>query len=103
MWNKILIGAIGSVIATIAVLLTRIAFYRFRDLFPSRSLFKGIVGVDEPCYVFIQWLTDPNREGNYIALMSEYAVTAPQAQYQQYQILPCVTGIDCTQSVYIHT
>ena len=99
MWNNILIGAVGSIIATIAVLLTRIAFYKIRDLFPSRSLFKGIVGTDEPCYVFIQRLTDPNREGNYIARMPEYAVTSPQPQHQPYQLLPWVTSIDGIQSV----
>ena len=67
MWNNILIGTIGSVLATIAVLLTRIAFYKVRDLFPARAVFSGIAGSDDLCLVFVQRLTDPDQKGKYIA------------------------------------
>jgi hypothetical protein len=99
MWNNILIGTVGSIFATIAVLLTRLAFYRIRDLFPARAVFSGIAGSDDPCLVFVQRLTDPDQKGNYIDYLPEYAVTAGQPDYQKYQLIRWVTGINETQSV----
>lgn len=99
MWTNILIGTIGSIFATIAVLLTRLAFYRIRDLFPARAVFHGIAGSDDPCLVFVQRLTDPEKRGEYIAYLPKYAVTAGQPDCQKYQLIPWVTGINATQSV----
>lgn len=99
MWNNILIGTIGSIFATIAVLLTRLLFYRIRDLFPARALFSGITGSDDPCLVFVQRFTDPEKKGKYLAKLPKYAVTTDQPDYQEYQLIPWVTGIYETQSV----
>ena len=99
MWTNILIGTIGSILATIAVLLTRLAFYKILDLFPARAVFSGIVGSDDPCLVFIQRLTDPGKKGEYIANLPKYAVTTGQPDIQKYQLIHWVTGIYETQSV----
>lgn len=99
MWNNILIGSVGSILATIAVLLTRLAFYRIYDLFPARAVFSGIAGSDDPCLIFIQRLTDLEQRWEYKAYLPKYAVTSGQPDYQKYQLIPWVTGINETQSV----
>lgn len=95
----IVFGIIASVIATIIVLLTRSAFYKIRDLFPARSLFKGIVGSDKQFLIFILRLTDLNKSGKFLAPMPPYAIASPQPQYQQRQLTPWVTSTSGTQSV----
>jgi hypothetical protein len=41
MLEQVLIGVAGSIAATVLVLLTRILFYRIRDMLPARALFAG--------------------------------------------------------------
>lgn len=99
MWNKIIIGTVGSIIATVAVLLTRLVFYRIRDLFPMRALFKGIAGSSSPCIVFILRMTDLEQQGKFLAPLPRYAVASGQPQFEHRQLTPWVTSASETQSV----
>lgn len=95
----IIIGAIGSIVATIIVLITRLIFYKVRDLFPAHSLFRGIVDSNSPCLVFTLRLTDMKREGNFLSPLPKYAVASPQQEFEPRQLTPWVTSTSETQSV----
>lgn len=106
MWNLIIdncdviaIGAIGSVIATVVVLVTRLAFYKVRDRFPAYALFKSIVGSDVQCLVFTLRLTDMKKEGKFLTPLPKYAVASSQPEYEQRQLTPWVTSTSETQAV----
>ena len=104
MWTNINTGvlvtsAFASIMATILVLLTRQAFYRIRDLFPARALFKGIAGSEAPCRVFIIRMTDQQQSGRYLTPVPRYAVATSQRQFEGRQHTPWVTSTAETQSV----
>lgn len=106
MWNLIInncdviaIGTIGSILATVVVLVTRIIFYKVRDLFPAHSLFRGIVGSDLPCLIFTLRLTDMKREGKFLTPIPKYAVASPQEEYEGRQLTPWITSTSETQAV----
>jgi hypothetical protein len=89
----IVIGIIGSIIAIVIVLLTRLAFYKVSDLFPARSC------SDKQFLIFTPRLTDMNRSGKFLTPIPQYAVASSQTQYQQKQLTPWVTSTSETQSV----
>lgn len=97
--NQIIIGAAGSIVATVFVLLTRLAFYKLRDTFPARALFNGIVGSDRPCLVFALRLTDLEQKGQFLAPLPRYAVATQQPLAECRQLTPWVTSTSETQSV----
>lgn len=97
--DQILIGAAGSIIATILVLLTRLAFYKIRDMFPARALFEDIVGSDRPCLVFVLRMTDLGQEGRFLTPLPKYAITSTQPSFERRQLTPWVTSTSETQSV----
>lgn len=78
MKDSLVISAVGSVIATILVLASRLLFYRIRDLFPARSLFSHIVGSDLTCKVYILRMTDTQRSGQFRVPVPRYAVASQQ-------------------------
>lgn len=97
--DVITIGAIGSIVATIVVLITRIAFYKVRNLLPAYSLFRGIVGSKVQCLVFALRMTDLKREGKFLTPLPKYAVASSQSEYEPRQLTPWVTSTSETQSV----
>ena len=97
--TQILIGAFGSVVATVVVLLTRVTFYKVRDLFPARALFQGIVGSEKACLVFVLRMTDKERKGTFLAPVPKYAVASSQAGFEGRQLVPWVTSTSETQAV----
>ena len=99
MWTNIIIGAIGSILATILVLLTRLGFYKIRDMFPARALFQGIAGTDALCRVFIIRMTDTQRSGQFLTPVPRYAVATKQQEFQGRQLTRWVTSTAEAQSV----
>ena len=99
MWDKILIGTAGSIIATVTVLYTRLVFYRIRDLFPARALFSGIAGSDSPCLVFVLRMTDLQQQGTFLSPLPRFAIASPQPQFERRQLTPWVTSTSEIQSV----
>ncbi|MDA3790041.1 MAG: hypothetical protein PF503_16285 [Desulfobacula sp.] len=95
----ILTGAIGSIVATVIVLLTRLVFYKLKDHFPAHSLFGGIVDSDSPCLVFTLRLTDMKQEGKFLSPLPQYAVASSQPKFEPRQLTPWVTSTSETQSV----
>lgn len=97
---NLITSLLGSILATFLILLTRLAFYKIRDMFPARALFKGIVGSDDPFLVFIVRLIDPQREGRFLTpVPCWHAVVTPQEEYDRRQHIPWVNSIDETYSV----
>jgi hypothetical protein len=99
MWTNIIIGAIGSILATILVLLTRLGFYKIRDMLPARALFQGIAGTDALCRVFIIRMTDTQHSGQFLTPVPRYAVATKQQEFQGRQLTPWVTSTAEAQSV----
>ena len=97
--DTILIGTVGSILATVAILLSRLTFYKVRDLFPARALFKGVVGSDSSFLIFVIRLTDLDKSGKFLTPFPQYAVASSQPQYEQRQLTPWVTSTSETQSV----
>ena len=95
----ILIGAIGSIVATVIVLVTRLIFYKIRDFFPAHSLFRGIVDSESPCLVFALRLTDMKKEGKFLSPLPKYAVVSTQPEFDTRQLTPWVTSTSEMQSV----
>jgi len=106
MWDSIanngpiiILGAIGSIVATVIVLTTRLIFYKVRDLFPAHSLFRGIVDSKVRCLVFALRLTDMKQEGKFLSPLPKYAVASSQPEFESRQLTPWVTSTSETQSV----
>ena len=99
MTDTLLIGILGSIIATVVVLLTQTAFYKIRDRLPARALFNGIAGSGAPCLVFIPRMTDVQQEGQFLEPLPRYAVVTNQSQFGTRQHIPWVNSIAVTQSV----
>ncbi len=95
----IIIGAVGSIFATIIVLITRLIFYKVIDFFPAHSLFRGIVDTNSPCLVFALRLTDMKQEGKFLSPLPKYAVASSQENFEPRQLTPWVTSTSETQSV----
>jgi uncharacterized membrane protein YeaQ/YmgE (transglycosylase-associated protein family) len=99
MFEQVAIGVVGSVAATILVLLTRIGFYKVRDLFPARALFHGILGSDRACLVFILRMTDTEEKSEFKTPMPRYSVVVPQHAWDVRVNVPWVNSTSETQAV----
>ena len=99
MSSAIITGLIGSVLATIVVLLTRIFLYKIHDMFPARALFKGVAGSDNPFLVFIVRLLDLQMEERYLTPVPRYAVVTQQENYEVRQHIPWVNSVEETNSI----
>jgi len=97
--DSLVISAVGSVIATILVLASRLLFYRIRALFPARSLFSHIVGADFPCKVYIVRMTDMQQSSKFRVPVPRYAVASQQPEWESRQLVPWVTSIHAAYSV----
>jgi len=97
--NQFSIAVIGSIIATVVILLTRLVFYKVRDLFPARTIFRHISGSKIPCCVFILRMTDIERQGRFLAPLPSYAIATHQQEFEPRQLTPWVTSIYEAQSL----
>ena len=96
---QIIIGAVGSIVATVLVLLTQLGFNRIRDLLPARALFRGIAGSDVLCRIFIKRMTPIPRDGKFQTPIPPYAVVKDQPPFEGQQHIPWVTSTAEVQSV----
>ena len=60
--NPIILGIFSSILATIAVLITREIFYYIRDRLPAGALFRNIARVSDPCLIFTLRMKDTEQQ-----------------------------------------
>jgi hypothetical protein len=97
--DSLVISAIGSVIATILVLSSRLLFYRIVALFPARSLFSHIVGSALACRVYIVRMNDMQKSGKFLVPLPRYDVANQQVESEGRQLVPWVTSIHAAYCV----
>lgn len=97
--NEFYLSIVASVVATILILLTRYVFYRLQEYFPARSIFRGIAGIETPCYVFIFRMTDESKSGRFLEPLPDYAIVTGQPEFRNRQNTPWVTSIYEAQSL----
>lgn len=68
-------------------------------MFPARALFKGIVGSEKSCLVFVLRMTDLERKGEFLGLLPTYAVATQQPRFERRQLIPYVNSTSETTSV----
>ncbi len=95
----ITVGTFASIIATILVLLTRLAFYRIRDTFPAGSLFHGIANSPITCHIYVLRMKDKEGRGEFITPIPEYSPSGSNNKYESRQLTPWVTSLAETQAL----
>lgn len=101
MWINLGISVLAGFLVTIAVLLTRIMFYRIRDALPAGSLFHGIANVSDPCLIFILRMKDTGQSGEFITPVPNYSPSGiPNVvTFQKRQNTPWVTSVPEAQTL----
>lgn len=98
MWINLGISILAGIVVTIVVLLTRIMFYRIRDVLPAGSLFHGIKGISDPCLVFIRRMASFDLSGKFKTPRPQYKAvfndsTPPYSQqFDENKNIPWVTS-----------
>lgn len=101
----VILGVVSSVLATVIVLITRVGFYRVRDRLTSRSLFRGIAGVSDPCLIFTLRMKDSLKRGEFINPIPPYSAVNPASsqgqinKFEKRMNIPWLTSTSEAQSL----
>ena len=76
--NPLILGIFSSILATIAVLITREMFYYIRDRLPAGALFRNIARVSDPCLIFTLRMKDTTQSGNFITPIPNFSAIHDQ-------------------------
>jgi hypothetical protein len=105
--NPLFLGVVSSILATIAVLITREIYYYLRDILPAGALFRGIARVSDPCLIFTLRMKDTQKSGNFITPIPDYKTVHDQTgvhnigRFEDRKNTPWVTSTPEAQSLAI--
>jgi hypothetical protein len=103
--NPLILGIFSSILAAIAVLITREIFYYIRDRLPAGALFRNIARVSDPCLIFTLRMKDTTQSGKFITPIPNYSAVHKQAanqnpnQFENRTNTPWVTSTPEAQSL----